>query len=262
MPKNYPDFKYLEELALTAGKSIIENFNRNVACEWKGDNTPLTATDTAINDMVVTAISRDFPHIHVAGEENASASQESEYAIVCDPVDGTMCFTTGVPVVTFCISVLKDGVPISAIIYDPFQKRMWYAKKGTGAYENERKLAVSTHAIIRHSYIWTYWRNESLRSLATATCKLKAENAICMSVPSIAFFGGLVACGKMHGTISAETQIWEAPAMQLIIEEAGGKMTDIDGYPLRYLIGVPLNGHIASNGILHEKLLAIVNDGK
>ncbi len=259
MKNMYPDFSYLAKLARCAGATITENFVLNTACEWKGDNTPLTATDTAINAFVMEALTKDFPHIQFAGEEGDGTSQESEYVAILDPIDGTMCFTTGMPLSTFCISILKNEMPVAAVIYDPFQKRMWHAEKGMGAYENERKISVSKHYALPHSYIWIYWRNESILSLEAANRELKAVNAICVSMPSIAHFGGLVASGKIHGTITAERQIWEAPAMQLIIEEAGGRMTDINGNAMRYRIGVPLNGHITSNGFLHDKLLAIVN---
>ena len=247
-------------LAQIAGSIIRDNFNLTMACEWKGDNTPLTTTDTAINDIVVTKISRDFPHIAVAGEEREGIKQESEYLIVFDPVDGTMCFANGIPICTFVIAVVKNGLPISGVIYDPFQERMWHAEKGMGAYENERTISVSKHAALPRSYIWIWWRNESIRSLEAANRKLKAAGATCVSIPSVAFFGGLITAGKVHATIMPEQQIWETPAMQIIIEEAGGRVTDIDGNLLKYQMGVPMNGHIASNGVLHDKLLQIVNE--
>lgn len=260
MKELYPDFEFLKALARKAGDTMIANFKLNVACTWKGDNTPLTATDTAINDMVVAKITENFPHITVAGEECAGTAQESEYLVVCDPVDGTMCFANGVPICTFCISVVKKGFPISAIIYDPFQERMWHAKKGGGAWENDRLIRVSQHATIKQSYVYIAWRKQSIRQLDEADKKLKAAEAITMNMPSIAYFGGLIAAGKFHGTIMPEAQIWETPAMQIIIEEAGGRVTDIDGNIQQYRMGVPMNGRITSNGILHNKLLAIVNE--
>ena len=247
-------------LAQIAGSIIRDNFNLTMACEWKGDNTPLTTTDTAINDMVVTKISQDFPHIAVAGEEGAGIIKgESEYLVVFDPVDGTMCFANGIPLCTFVIAVVKNGFPISGVIYDPFQKRMWHAKKGGGAWENDRPIRVSQHATIKQSYVYVAWRKQSIRSLAIADQKLKEQEAICLNMPSVAFFGGLIAAGKVHATIMPEQQIWETPAMQIIIEEAGGRVTDINGNLLRYEMGVPMNGHIASNGVLHDKLIQIVN---
>src|SRR3989344_6029866 len=127
MAQNYPDFPYLARLALRAGDLMRNNFQLNVACEWKSDNTPLTATDTAINNLVMEAVTKDFPHIQAVGEEGKNETQQSEYVIIFDPVDGTMCFSTGMPVCTFCIAVIKDGIPISGIIYDPFQNRLWHA---------------------------------------------------------------------------------------------------------------------------------------
>ena len=132
--KTYPDVTYLKHLAWIAGGIMRANFSTGMKREWKSDETPLTVTDTKINDFVVKSIARDFPEVRVIGEEESNTIEDAEYTIFCDPVDGTIPFSLGLPISTFCISVFEHGKPIIGVIYDPFQERMWFAERGQGSF--------------------------------------------------------------------------------------------------------------------------------
>jgi len=166
----------------------------------------------------------------------------------------------GLPISSFCISVIEAdrGVPLIALIYDPFRKRMWSAVRGQGTYLNERLAIVSQWNRINGSAIGILWWKSSPYHLDSAQAKITDAGATCFNPLSIALLGGLIASGRIEATIFPSRNPWETAAMQLIVEEAGGRATDIYGNELRYGLNNKIEGHIISNGLIHDELVAIV----
>ena len=241
---------------------MLKNFKLGMEWEWKSDGTPLTSTDTTINEFVVEELSRDFPHVNVVGEEGNHRVDEAEYTVLFDPVDGTVPFRIGVPISTFCISVVKEHVPLCAIIHDPFTKRMWSAIRGSGSFLNYKKLSVSKHRNLSRATVCMIWWMGPLGNynLHTVCKKLMKAGALWINPVSIAYFGGLVASGQLEATIFPGLKGWETAAMQVIVEEAGGKVTDIHGTEMRYGADGSIEGHIISNGLIHDELVRIANE--
>lgn len=283
LKNSYPKARHLSTVALVAGEIMRSNFKAGMKKEWKEDETPLTVTDTIINELVLKHIGESFPNVRVIGEEGVRLVPGAEYTVLCDPVDGTIPFCTGIPVSAFCISVIKGNIPLSAVIYDPFQKRMWYADKGGGAhlhyiegaessltedegrsaldlptlFQGSLRITASNHRTIYRSNICMVWWKGSLYNLHDVCEHIMNGGAKWMNPCSIAYFGGLVASGELEATIFPGQKGWETAAMQLIVEEAGGKATDIAGYPLKYSPEGEIQGHIISNGLVHDELVAI-----
>ena len=242
-------------LASRAGEVIKTNFSLKMKKEWKADGTPLTVTDKTVDDLVVESIRKDFPHIQIASEEGEQLfDPKSEYVLICDPVDGTIPFSHGIPISTFCISVLKNLEPIESIIHDPFLDRMWHATRGKGSFLENTKVAVSEKKDLKGTLVAAHF----YPSHFPKTHKILEDfGAHWVQCASAAYFGGLIASGEVVASITSAKQIWETPAMQLIVEEAGGKATDPRGDKLDYSKG-KINGHVISNGFLHEILLDIL----
>ncbi|MBU6232480.1 inositol monophosphatase [Patescibacteria group bacterium] len=284
---DYPDAQYLAILALVCGDIMLKNFQLGMKKKWKSDETPLTASDVAINKLVIDRISESYPKVRIIGEEGSHEVPDAEYTVLCDPVDGTIPFSLGIPVSAFCISVIKGNQPLSAVIYDPFQKRMWVAEKGKGcrlyaghecsvceespdpsyAPSNEwfpclggygEPVTVSKHQTVHRSNICMVWWKNSGYELHDVCKELMDAGAKWMNPCSIAYFGGLVASGELEATIFPGNCGWETAAMQLIVEEAGGKVTDIFGMPMKYGPKGQISGHIISNGLVHDELVAMV----
>ncbi len=255
---HYPDSNYLYDLAIQAGEITRRNFRLGMERTYKENNTPLTETDTAINQLVIDSIRRDYPHVRVIGEEGDYEVGGAEYTVLCDPVDGTIPFCRGIPISSFVISVVKEHQPLAAVIYDPFQKRMWHATKGEGSFMHGKRLKVSTHSSLKHSNICMIWWTGSPFNLHAVCGKLMNAGALWGNPQSIAYYGGLLASGEQDATIFPGRNGWETAAMQLIVEEAGGKVTDIHGNPMRYGPKGEIEGHIISNGLLHDELVALV----
>src|SRR5256885_5998739 len=107
------------ELAYKAGKIIQENFSLGMTRELKEkDTSPVTIFDTEINRMVIEVLHKEFPQHRIIGEEE-SHKVDSEYVWFCDPIDGTIPFTSGIPIATFSLALTKNWVPILGVIYDP-----------------------------------------------------------------------------------------------------------------------------------------------
>lgn len=264
MKKDYPDASYLCDLAKRSGDVIVANFSLGMEKRWKSDNTPLTVTDTAINAEVCARMLQDYPHIQVLGEEENHEVKDAEYTVICDPVDGTLPFSHGLPVSSFCIALLHNQIPIVSVIYDPFMKRMWHAERNKGSFLGTEKNRVSHKTTLHQAMLYASLLHPkifigSLYNPLAVINGLFKKKALIIDVFSLAYFGGLVACGEFDATIHPLTQGWETAAMQIIVEEAGGKATDIYGNDLRYNSRGEIQGHIISNGRIHDELVALIN---
>ncbi|RJQ32336.1 inositol monophosphatase [Candidatus Parcubacteria bacterium] len=256
-----PSYGYLIKLAEEAGKMILKGFTQGLKKEWKDDGTPVTEIDQKINDLVLSRFKRDFPEISVYSEEGSREVRGSDFKIICDPLDGTSAFLGGIPESTFCISLVVGGSPFLAVIYDPFLKRMWWAEKDKGAFLNGKKIQVSGHKELKKSIVCIAYWNKAPYHLHLVSNELMKQGATWMSPLSIAYFGGLVASGQIHATIFPGNKPLETAAMHLLVEEAGGKATDILGKPLVYDDGINdgiIEGHIISNGVFHDELQQII----
>jgi myo-inositol-1(or 4)-monophosphatase len=251
----------LEALAIKAGNIMERGFVEHTmdATEWKEDHTPVTETDKKINDLVLATLKAQYPEVCVIAEEGSCIIEGAEYVVYCDPIDGTIPFNTGLSVSTFCLSVLRNGVPTFAVIYDPFNDRLYSAEKGKGAYLNRTQvLTVSKkNEIDSKTHIHLIWWKGS-RNFTRLCDRLVDIGAKWMNLGTIGILGGLVAEGKFEASIFPGDKIWETAAMALIVEEAGGTCTDLSGDPINYLNNGHMNGHVISNGLIHDELLELI----
>ncbi len=266
--RHFPDSQYLFQLASQAGEIMTSNFQLGMVRELKEDDTPLTKSDTAINKLVIESLHRDFPHIRVISEEGCNDVGDAEYTVYCDPVDGTIPFSLGVPISTFCISVVHNRRAIVGLIHDPFQHRTWHATRedtrGGVAWikQNgcEMALKVSQHNSLKSSNVAMCWWKGSPYNLHGVCQKLMDAGGKWMNSCSIAYFGGLIASGEFDASIFPGQKSWETSAMQVIVEEAGGIATNIYGNQLQYNGEDVVEGHVISNGVIHDELLKIIQD--
>ncbi len=226
----------------------------------KRDGTPVTPTDQAINRLVIRWFHDHYPHIHVISEEGSRPVNGSKYLVFCDPNDGTIPFCRGVPVSTFCLSIVKEGLPLVGLIYDPLSGRMWHATQGQGSFCNNKRIRVSScRTMSRACVSMVWWRNSSY-DLPRVCQRILNHGSQFLNLCAIAYSGGLLASGNLEATIFPGSHPWEAAAMHILVQEAGGMVTDIHGNDIRYTPTGRINGHIMSNGLIHNKLLTIVNE--
>lgn len=245
-------------LAREAGAIIRENFALGMRKEWKEDETPVTATDLRINRLVIDAVQRQYPDHAVLGEEG-DAGPQGEYVWVCDPVDGTVPFSHGVPVCVFALALCRDGEPIAGVVYDPFMDRLFSAEKGGGAFCNGRPIRVNTAPTLRRQLVEAEYYGDGLYAPSVVEGLLSA-GAVPLTQMCVMYPAALVASGEFTGAVFHLTKPYDGAPLRVIIGEAGGKMTDIDGKEQRY--DRPINGYIISNGLVHDELLRIVQSAK
>lgn len=255
--------KFTKSLAEEAAEIAIKYFGFETQETWKEDNTPLTKADTEINDLVIKRVNETYPGHSVYGEEKSDKKENSKYIWVCDPVDGTMAFSCGLPIFVFSIALVdcSNGFPILGLVNDPIMKNMYWAYKDGGVYRNGKKISVSKNASFENTYLNTAASGKTVGFSNLPLIKtLSEKKCAVMKLPSFIYGGIQVANGKYIGAVFYAKHGHDAAALKIITEEAGGKVTDLNGDERRYdEDGV---GCIVSNGILHKDILDIVQTGK
>lgn len=251
--KSYINFS--RDLAEKAGEIMRKNFALGVKKEWKSDNSPLTETDKEINQLVLDNIEKTYPSHSVLSEEGSN-KKDSEYTWVCDPLDGTIPFSHGFPTFVFAIALVQNGTSLTGVIYDPFLKRMVWAEKSKGAFLNNRKVYVSKSISLKRTLVDSEMGHDAKYNIHPLSYILMKDGCFPTTLRSTFYAGMLVSIGEFAGVIATGKNPWDAAPLKIIVEEAGGKVTNLFGEEQRY--DRKINGLIASNRILHKKLLELV----
>jgi len=245
---NYKDFAI--DLAYKAGERMRKDFTLGMKKEWKEDKTPVTVTDIFVNQLVIDSISKKFPEHSILAEE-ISNLKDSEHVWVCDPIDGTIPFSHGFPIFAFSLALVKDGKPILGVIYDPILDRLVYAEKDKGATLNGKPIKVSSASSFSERTII----DGGIQALGLLGLdeKIQKREVLTTRIYSCVYGGMLVALGEFIAEIYRYINPWDAAAVKIVVEEAGGKVTDLLGLEQRY--DQEINGFIASNGRVHDELV-------
>lgn len=247
---------FAKEMAYKAGEIMLKYFESDNGAMYKCDKTIVTLADKEINQYLIEKVKERFPEHSVDGEEEAFG--ESKYVWVCDPIDGTAMYARHIPIATFSLALVIDGKPEVGVIYDPFLKHLYFAGKGKGAYKDEEKISVNDIAFddkraVSHYDMWPrpgYNIYDVIKKLGERTYFVNIGSIVraCTCVAS----GEFVAC-IFPGTKHKNCDI---AAAKIIVEEAGGKVTDFFGNEQRY--DQDINGAVISNGKVHEEILETI----
>jgi fructose-1,6-bisphosphatase/inositol monophosphatase family enzyme len=249
---------FAERLAKKAGAIMDDYFNAaNQGVETKPDNSPVTIADKLINQMVIDEVTAAYPNHGVLSEEGSSHADRNELW-VCDPIDGTRAFIQGVPTAMFSLAYVVDGEPQVAVIYDPIQKKLYSASKGTGTTLNGKPVHVSTTSKLAQANVAAVTGYDQLQERRPLFDALAERGANQVIVPGNVFKGSLVVFGSIDAYVFPGLSAHDVAANKLIIEEAGGKVTDIFGHQQRY--DGAIQGAIMTNGLLHDELVTLVAD--
>jgi fructose-1,6-bisphosphatase/inositol monophosphatase family enzyme len=170
-------------------------------------------------------------------------------------VDGTIPFSHGIPICVFSLALVRNGVPIVGIVYDPFMDRMYTAEKGLGAHLNGAPIHVSDKGDFARGLIGIGYVKNQVNLLGVIGA-LADEWGICVQFCTNIYMSVLVGAGEFLATFFAGKLPWDVAAVKVIVEEAGGKVTDLDGNEQRY--DREINGALISNGRVHDWLLGLV----
>ena len=250
--KEYLDFAI--EIAEYAKKEMLENFNHLGAVEFKEDRTTVTEVDKRINHYLIERVHEKYPEHGVLGEEESS-EKKNKQLWVCDPVDGTGMFTDGVPVSVFSLAYVVDGEVQVGVVLDPYLNNLYTAIRGEGAYCNGEKIHVNSKKVGDLGYRLNFemWDQSHYNTFAMVEELLPVVRISCIGSvarSAMAIASGNFSCDLFPGVEHGNCDI---AASSLIVEEAGGKVTDFYGKKQRY--DGEIRGAIISNGTSHEEIL-------
>ncbi len=240
------------EAARAAGAIALKYFRRDVEVTLKPDATPVTRADREAERAIVEILGRAFPDHGVLGEEfGGHGSKEVRWII--DPIDGTKNFVRGVPVWATLIGLEERGEITVGVIHNPVSGELYTARRGAGAFLNGERIRVSEigelgGAVLLHAGLRLYreaglW--EPFVRLVDATERQRGFGD---------YMGySLVAEGKAEIYPELDVKPWDLAPCKLLVEEAGGRFTDLEGHPTIYS-----GAALATNGRLHDAVLALL----
>jgi myo-inositol-1(or 4)-monophosphatase len=256
----------LKQILIQATKAGAEQlryfFSRDFAVHHKeGVNNLVTEADHAAEKAIIETIRQQFPHHFILSEEAGEIIQESTYKWIIDPIDGTVNFANGIPICCVSIGVEKEGKMILGAVYNPLMNEFFVAERGSGATLNDEPIAVSNQTEVIKSCLVTGFPYTYL-DMPNGPLQM-FERFIRKGVPvrrlgSAAIDLCWVAAGRFDGFYEHKLQAWDSAAGFLMVEEAGGKVTDFKGQDYS-----PYQPHLlATNGKIHEEMLDVINNRK
>lgn len=245
-----------------AGALMQQYFEKSFTVSNKeGINNLVTEVDHKCEDIIIATIKENFPQHQILSEEIGELIQDSEYKWIIDPIDGTVNFAHGIPLCCVSIGLEVSGVMEMGAVYNPFINELFFAQKGFGSTLNERIIRVSeTKEIIKSCLVtgFPYTYLDMPNGPLEVFSKFIRKGIPVRRFGSAAIDLCYVAAGRFDGFYEHKLQAWDSAAGYIIIEEAGGKVTDLKGN--RYNPYQP--GIIAGNGHINDDLVRIVNGGE
>ncbi len=248
------------EAARRAGQVIAERYpaGRNVTV--KGYRDIVTDADTAAEAIVLDLIRARFPHHTIISEEAGGSAVSSKpgsgYTWIVDPLDGTTNYAHRVPVFAVSIGVLEGGKPLIGVIHDPLRGQTFVAERGGGARLDGAPMHVSHVARLDHALVSLDWgHSDEVRGRTLACLHQVAPRCGTMrALGSAALALAYVAAGWLDGYFHLALKPWDSAAGMLLVAEAGGRCTTLEGEP--YRVGLPTC--LATNGLIHGELLGVM----
>lgn len=246
-------------IAVSAGNTTLKFFRTpELNVEIKSDGSPLTQADQQCEIALREAISRRFPHDGIVGEEYGTSSGTSGWDWILDPIDGTKAFVAGVPLYGTMVAATRDNRADVGVLFFPGLQQGIFAGRGQGAWyfdqqTEARRANVSKRAKLSQSIFVTSAVETFNKRNAKPVYEKMADSVFFARTWGDAYGYMMVALGHVDVQIDPILKIWDAAAVQPIIEEAGGRFSDWSGRPK-----IDSGDSLATNGLLHEEVLRIL----
>jgi len=247
------------EIVLRAGEIQIARRDQGFSVSKKGVRDLVTEVDFECERMCRAALAERFPDHDVLAEElgaGESTRPASRWRWVFDPLDGTTNYAHGLPIFCASLGLQIDGRTDVGAVYDPSRRELFTAERGEGAYLNGQALSVSDTTEAIDALLVTgfpyFFTQELVELFSVFLQRARAVRRLGSAALDLCY----VAAGRFDGFWEQHLKPWDVAAGALIVEEAGGRMTGMDGAPFD-----PALGHlVASNGRVHEALLAVIRE--
>lgn len=242
-----------KEAALLAGELMSDRFYESKDISYKAPGDVVTDVDKKAEALIRSLLAKEFPDMGFLGEESAGDQADRGYVWIVDPVDGTRNYASGIPFVSTVVGLALDGEVLVGVNYDPIANEMFHAEKDKGAFLNNTKIHVTDKTEFNELVLGTDLGNDSentVNGMQVVTSLLPTIRALRV-MGSSALGLSYAAAGRhdifYHGSLSP----WDQVAGLLLVEEAGGVVTDRNGQRATLYS----DGIIASNRQLHAEFL-------
>ena len=243
------------EAAKKAGEVLKKNFGQKYRVIRKSPKEMVSIVDMEAQEAILAVMETNYPGYGIITEERRFNSGVEGKNWIIDPMDGTHNYIAGLPFSGVSIGLAKDNDFLLGVIFFPMEQRLYYAEKGKGAFLNDEPIAVSQNQELSKAMVtfdnqfhlnkksFDYYKKLVERAFTTRILGT-ATNDVCMTAE-----------GKIDGRIWVNTKICDIAAGIVILTEAGGRITNFDGTPCT----LDSKQVVASNGKIHDELLAVVN---
>jgi len=253
MTQNYLDAAIA--IAREAGQVLREEFARPPDIAYKGDFDLVTQADKRAENVIVSRLQEHFPGHAVAAEEGTGRDTQSEFRWHVDPLDGTTNFAHGYPCFCVSIALAQNDKLVAGVVYNPIYEELFCAARGAGATFNGKKIHVSKNPTLKTSLLCTGFPNHKRQSHPNIhyywdfTLRSHGVRRDGSAALDLAY----VAAGRFDGFWEFGLKPWDTAAGVLLVEEAGGKISDLQGQPYQ-LGGASI---LASNTLVHDEMVRI-----
>ena len=242
--------------AKEAGRIILKHYGNYGKLKFKNPRSLLTKVDLLSDKKIKETISKKYPKHNFLTEESGFTDKGSEYTWIIDPIDGTTNFTSEIPYFAVSIGLVKNKEVIMGIVYNPCTKETFFAEKGKGAFLNNKRIQVSNKNNIKDALLAFALPSEIKIAKKTLSLLSKVFGSVrgIRNPGSAALNMCYVAAGKFDLLLSLSLSSWDAAAAYLIINEAGGRVTNIKDEEWK----ISDKTCIATNKALHDKFIKLL----
>ena len=254
--------KRLIEIIKEAAEILKEGYYTKKDVTFKAKKDLVTKYDVGIENFLKEKFSKEFTDFNVIAEESDNSDIQFKDSIIIDPIDGTTNFVNGVPHTAISVGVYKDKKPYIGIVYNPILDELYEAELGKGSYLNGEKLEVSDESDFQKSLLSTgfpYTSGTNENDLNDVINKIKIILPLCQDIRRLGSASldlCYVAKGTYEGYYEMNLKAWDVSAGILILTEAGGKVSSIDGSEYRLFEDKYI---VASNNKIHNELIKNLN---
>ncbi len=239
-----------------AGRIATDGFGKVHSVHEKAKNDLVTEIDVEMQKVIVNGIKKKYPEHSIIAEESEFEINNSDYTWYIDPLDGTNNYFYGVPIYGISIGLFYKASPKIGAIYFPHSRELFYAERGKGAFMNSERTFVSKRGISKAMVLTTSQISATGRKVTQSLDKVRQKTFDYRAFGCATYALMLLASGKADAYIMYKAKPWDVAAGFLILEEAGGKITDLDGR--RW--DVAGKEFIATNRKIHNDLLKIIKE--
>ena len=235
------------DLARQAGELTLEYFRSGVETDHKADGTPVTAADRGAEELLRRELRSRFPDDGLLGEEHGNEPGTSGRTWILDPIDGTKSFVRGVPLYGVLIGLEIDGAAALGVVHLPALGETVAAWRGGGCWWNGRRARVSRVAELGSSLLaLSDWPDGGVLDPVLDAVGMRRTWGDCYGYV-------LVATGRAEMMIDPVVNVWDVAAVKPIVEEAGGRLTDLGGAAT-----IRGGSAVGSNGLVHDAVLGLI----